>query len=146
MKPNFFQIPYFRFFSHVLIWVFVILNSFLHIQNFILQKKNTQAEQILEQTRQENQSFLDKDDYYNSELYRIKSYKEEGLQLIGEKVINPLVKEELFEGENGQFIPDLVVKETGNLQKWQDCFWGGQNLPKNQQTQQNHLNSACKIR
>ena len=143
---DWFQVPYFRFFSHFTIWVFVAVNSFLHIQNFILQKKNTQNQQILEQKIQENQSFLDKDDYYNSELYRIKSYKEEGLQLTGEKVINPLVKEELFEGENGQFIPDLVTKEENNLQKWQSCFLGGQVLPKNEKTQQNYLNSACKIR
>lgn len=141
-----FQIPLFRFFSHLLIWVFVIVNCFLHIQNFILQKKNFQSDQVLEQTLQENQSFLDKDDYYNSELYRIKSYKEEGLQLTGEMVINPMVKEELFEGENGQFVPDLITKEISNLERWQLCFLGGMVLPKNEKIQQIQLNSACKIR
>jgi len=142
---NILQKSYFKLSIHLIIWLFVATNIFYHVQNWTITKKNFHSQQILEQILQENQSFLDKDDYYHSNLYKIKSYKEEGFQLKGEIVVNPMVKEELWAGENGQFIPDIATREMTNLEKWQSCFWGGLSLPKNQENLEISLNSPCKV-
>lgn len=139
------EIPLFKLVIHLVVWTFVAVNSFYHLQNWTITKKNTHSQQVLEKILQESQSFLDRNDYYHSNLYKIKSYKEEGFQLNGEIVVSPMVKEELWEGENGQFIPETSNKKISNLEKWQACFWGGFVLPKNEQNLENSLNSPCKI-
>lgn len=138
------QIPLFKFVVHCVIWVFIIINCFYHLQNWTITKRNQQSQQVLTKILQESQSFLDRDDYYHSNLYKIKSYKEEGYQLNGEIVVNPMVKEELWDNENGQFIPETINKEISNLEKWQTCFLGGFALPKNQQNLDKSINSPCK--
>lgn len=109
------------FISFTLIFV-LGLNIVFTYKNWQTRRNNELKIQSLNFLKLYNLSSSEKKDYYSSNQYKLKLYKEEGLKESGEIVLESGFSENLSTPPQTAFIPKISNIAESNHQQWWKCF------------------------
>ena len=119
------NIPYVKLVLNLVIIGIVVGNIAFGYQNWLVVSSQELKASELSLLIDDNRSTVERTDYFNSNLYKEKVFKEEGFYKKGELVYNTNLKENYLDKGQVAYIPSNSIDRSSNPEKWWQCIIGG---------------------
>ena len=113
----------------VLICIVVLMNIYFMYYQWNTERVTVNKTQILKKLKNSNNVIVDQSEYYQTDQYKDKVYKEQGYAKNGEQVFSLTSTETPLDEDETTYTPTLSFETKSNIDKWFDClFLGGDRL------------------
>ena len=141
-----FSIPIVKFGLHLVLFAMIVGNIFLSYRSSYIQNRVSKDLRKLEAIQINDKLTSSNNDYYSSNEYRSKLYKEQGFKEPGEEVVSTSLSENSIPLNKLEFTPDENdSSNTSNLKSWLGCIVYGKNISNLSLNSKNkNIESWCK--
>lgn len=115
----------------IIICISLLANIYFMYYQWNSERITTNRTAILKKLKNSNNAIADQSEYYQTNQYKEKIYKEQGYAKNGEQVYLTGVFETPLELNETTYVPNLIHDDKTNINKWFDCLFLGSSKLEN---------------